>query len=255
MNAPAAKRVPRPTAINAARTTSSGDANCRADSSASHVPAPDGSGTAAAAATIAPDRPQAQEQLVGRRAGRRQPRQRAQRARGEGQRALGEPARERAVERQRARAAHDEPPEQHHLQQVKVEREVIGVDDDREAQHRRRGEPGGEAGGEQDGAEEFDRHTDVRGAHRAHPAHRIFVGGEQQRMVPVRELDHRGDEEHLREPQAQQQVDERPRGALEKAQRRRHGIHRPCDPIGARFVCAVRISVHRRPRNLLRSPG
>src|SRR3954447_25129292 len=97
---------------------------------------------------------------------------------------------------------------------MSVESQIIELDDEREAKHRESSQAGAEAEGEQHGSADLDRHADPGGHYRIEPAHRILVRREKQRVVPGSGFENAGDEEGLRDPEANHQVEKRPQAAL-----------------------------------------
>src|SRR5690348_11833397 len=102
---------------------------------------------------------------------------------------------------------------------MSVERQIIELDDERQAKHRERGNPGAEAESEQYGSADLDHDTHPGGDDWIEPGHRILVGREKQCVVPGRGFEHAGDEERLRDPDANHQVEERPQAALAETHR------------------------------------
>ena len=144
--------------------------------------------------------PEAQRELIDRTevAGERgvQPAERLDQR----QRRGGQTGSQQPIQGNRPRAHDHVPAEQRGPVEMLIQGAVFELDHQRQDQQRNRGQPGGQSERQQHRTEHLDGDAQRGRRHRVQPGHRIFVGGQRQRVVPVGQLEHAGHPEHLRQP-------------------------------------------------------
>ena len=124
------------------------------------------------------------------------------------QRRGGQAGSQQPIQGKRPRAHDRVPAEQRRPVQIQIQRQVLEMNDQGQDQQWDSRQSGGQSEGQQHRPDDLDGDAQRGRRRRVQPGHRIFVGGERQRVVPVGQLEHAGHPEELRQPQPDRQIQE-----------------------------------------------